>query len=93
MYDHVLTQNASVIYRSTVQRVKNLEQQDKYIEDKFRKFDDGVHRLLKGEQRGYNGEKPNPQDWADLYESYPDFKDKFNRNFSDGKIPALVAVE
>ena len=44
---HVLTQTTNVIYRSTVQRVTNMEQQDKSIEDTFRKFDDEVHRRLK----------------------------------------------
>ena len=42
---------------------------------------------MKKEQRGCDGDKPNPQDWADLYESGPDFKDEFNRNFSDDTIP------
>ena len=76
-----------MISRSTVQQVKNLEQQDKSIKDMFRKFDDEVHQRLKEEQRGYDGEKPNPQYWADLYESDPNFKDEFDRKFSDGTIP------
>ena len=69
-----------------MQRVTNLKWQDKFIEDTFRKFDDEVHRHLKEEQRVYNGEKANPHDWADLYESDTDFKDEFDRNFSDGTI-------
>ena len=52
---HVLTQTASVISRSTAQRVTNLERKDKYIGDIFRKFYDEVHRRLKEEQRGYDG--------------------------------------
>ena len=44
---------------------------------------------MKEEQRDYDGKKPNPQDWADLYESNPTFKDEFNRNFSDGTIPEV----
>ena len=84
---HVLTQTTSVISRSTVQRVTNLELKDKSIEDIFCKFDDEDHQRFKEEQRGYDGEKPNPKDWADLYEFDPDFKDEFERNFSDSKIP------
>ena len=83
---HILTQTTSVISRPTVQWVKNLERQNKSIEDTFRKFDDEVHWRLKEEQRGYDGEKPNPQDWEDLYEFNPDFKNDFGRNFSDGTI-------
>ena len=75
MFYHVPTQTVSVIYISTVQRVTNLELKDKSIEDTFRKFDDEFHRSLKEEQRGYDGEKPNPQDWADIYESDTDFKE------------------
>ena len=60
---HVLTQTVSVISRSTVQRVTNLERQYNSIEDTFRKFDDEVHRRFKAEQRGYDEEKQNPQDW------------------------------
>ena len=44
---HVLTQTASVISRSTVQQVTNLERKNKSIEDTFRKFDYEVHRHLK----------------------------------------------
>ena len=84
---HVPTQTASVISRSTVQQVKNLERQKKSIKNTYHKFDDKFHWHLKKEQRGYDGEKPNPYDWADLYESDTDFKDEFNRNFSDGTIP------
>ena len=75
-----------MISRSTVQWVTNLERQDKSIEDKFRKSDDEVHRHLKEEQKGYDGEKPNPQDWTDLYESDINFKEKSDRNFSDNTI-------
>ena len=41
---------------------------------------------MKEEQRSYDGEKPKPQDWADLYESDPKFKNEFNQKFSDGMI-------
>ena len=37
---HVLTQTASVIFRSTVQRVTTLKRQDNSIKDTFRKCDD-----------------------------------------------------
>ena len=84
---HILTQTASVISRSTLQRVKNLERQDKYTEYTFRKFDDEVHRRLKEEQRGYDVEKTSPQGWEDLNESDTDFKDIFDRSFSDGMKP------
>ena len=64
---HVLTQTVIVISRSNLHKVTNVERQYKSIEDTFRKFDDEDHWRLKEEQKGYDGEKPNPQDWADLY--------------------------
>ena len=41
---------------------------------------------MKEEQRGYYGEKQNPQYWADIYEYDPDFKDEFDSDFSDATI-------
>ena len=70
-----------------MQQVTNLERQDNSIEDIFCKFDDEVCRRLKEEKGGYDGEKQNPKDWLDIYESDLDFKDEFDRIFSDGTIP------
>ena len=42
---------------------------------------------MKEEKGGYDGEKQNPKDWLDIYESDLDFKDEFDRIFSDGTIP------
>ena len=84
---HILTQTGSVVSRSTVQRVTNLEQQEKDTHEAFVKFDVEIHRRLKCEYRGYEGSKPNPSDWTDLMEEDPDFKEEFQRIFDNPSIP------
>ena len=84
---YILTQNGTVISRSTVQRVTNLELQERSVKETFVKFDAEIHRRLKADDRGYEGSKPNPQDWADMMEEDPDFKKEFTRLFSNIDIP------
>ena len=84
---NILTQNGTVISRSTVQRVTNLELQERLVTETFVKFDAEIHRRLKADDRGYDGSKPNPKDWADMLDEDPDFKEEFDRLFSDISIP------
>jgi len=84
---NILTQNGTVISRSTVQRVTNLELQERSVTETFVKFDAEIHRRLKADDRGYDGSKPNPKDWADMLDEDPDFKEEFDRLFSDISIP------
>ena len=84
---HILTQKGSVVSRSTVQRVTELEQQEKNTQETFVKFDVEIHRRLKCDDRGYEGSKPNPSDWTDLLEEDPDFKEEFQRIFDNPSIP------
>jgi hypothetical protein len=66
---HALTQKGTVIMsRSTVQRVTNLEQTAASVKDTFMKFDKMICIKMKGISRGYIGDKPNPDDWANLIE-------------------------
>ena len=84
---HILTQKGSVVSRSTVQRVTNLEAQENNVKELFVHYDVEIHRRLKLEDRGYEGSKPDPKDWADLFEEDPDFAEEFNRIFNNPKIP------
>ena len=84
---HILTQMGSVVSHSTVQRVTNLEQQEKDTDEAFVQFDADIHRCLKCEDRGYEGSKPNPSDWTDLMEEDPDFKEEFQRIFDNPSFP------
>ena len=60
---HILTQKGTVVSRSTVQRVTNLEQQTAKVIDTFNKFDLAISSKLKTPARGYKGDKPDPADW------------------------------
>ena len=84
---HILTQTGSIISRSTFQRVTNLESEKKNIKELFIRFDAEIYRRLKEEDRGYEGSKPEPQDWADILEEDADFAEEFNRLFNIPLIP------
>ena len=84
---HILNQKGMVISRSTVQRVTNLELSTADTRDIFKKFDEGIHTKLKCGQRGFQGDKPNPEDWADMIDSDEDFREEFERIFHDDTIP------
>ena len=83
---HILTQTGSVVSRSTVQRVTNLEQQTARVIDTFTKFDEALTNKLKSPVRGYKGDKPNPEDWADLIESDDDFREEFETIYNSDSI-------
>ena len=82
----ILTQKGTVVSRSTVQRVTNLEQQTARVIDIFNKFDMAVTAKLKTPTRGFNGDKPNPEDWAELIESDADFREEFEAIYNSNKI-------
>ena len=73
---HILTQKGSVVSRSTVQRVTNLEAQENNVKELFVHYDAEIHRRFKQEDRGFEGSKPDPKDWADLFEEDSDFAEE-----------------
>ena len=84
---HVLTQTGEVISRSSVQRVTNLELSTSIVKDTFAKFDERIRlKIRPTKERGYIGDKPNPEDWNDLIEEDEDFADEFQKIFNDNTI-------
>ena len=83
---YVLTQKGTVLSRTNVQRVTNLELQVESIKKIFDEFDKEISQYL-NEDRGYEGSKPKPEDWEDLIEEDPEFSDDFQSIFSDPEIP------
>ena len=83
---HILTQKGTVVSRSTVQRVTNLEQNTARVKDTFDKFDTNISNRLKAPIRRYNGDKPNPEDWADLMEADIDFREEFNTIYNSDEV-------
>ena len=65
----------------------NLEKQTKEIKEMFVKFDVEIHRRLKADDRGYSGDKPKPEDWADLIEEDPEFVEEFAKVSNNKDIP------
>ena len=87
MCNYILTQRGTVVSRSTVQRVTNLEKTTTDIKEMFVKFDIEIHRRLKSEHYSYDGDKPNPESWSDLLEEDEDFATEFSNIFNDINIP------
>lgn len=59
---NILTQHGTVISRLTVQRITTLEKMTPLIKETLRKFDDFINTKLKCINRGYIGNKLNPED-------------------------------
>ena len=83
---HILTSKGTVVSRSTVQRVTHLELQIDEIKSIFEELEKKIATKLKHEQ-GYLGDKPDPNDWSDLIEDDPDFKEEFYKVFNNNDIP------
>ena len=82
----VLNQRGKVVSRSSVQLIPNLELSMPSTKETLRLFDEAIHQQLKCENRGYIGDKPNPEDWADLIEEDEDFREEFQRIYNDQSI-------
>ena len=83
---HVLTQRGTVISRSTVQRVTNLELSTDPVKAIFKEFDDRIAKKFKTEAMGYDGDKPNPEDWADLINDDTEFRNEFDKIYNNDAI-------
>ena len=83
----ILVQNGSIISRTTVQRVTNLEMQ---VQDNFRAFEEFDASIISHFKEGtfdINGSKPRPEDWSEILEFDPDFKEEFDKVFSSEDVP------
>ena len=78
---HILTQRGSIVSRSTVQRVTNLELQTDNVKSIFNKYDETVASKIQSPIRHYSGDKPDPDDWKD-YADDIEFQEEFNRVYN-----------
>jgi hypothetical protein len=84
----VLTQTGSVISRTTVQRVTNLEKETDEMRASINEFDTEISRRFKEEEDlTYDGCKPNPEDWSEYLENDPDFQEEFDNIINDPNVP------
>jgi hypothetical protein len=84
----VLTQTGTVISRTTVQRITNLEKETDEFKESIREFDIEISRRFKEEEDlAYDGAKPNPEDGSEYLENDPDFQEEFDSMVNDPKVP------
>ena len=82
----ILNENAQVVSRSSVQRVTPLELQTTDHSTTFQNYEIKIKSKLNEKNRTYDGNKPNPEDWADYFENDDDFNEEFNRVFDNDDI-------
>ena len=84
---YVLTGKCTVISRTTVQRVTNLELQVDSNKVLFKEFDQESRRILGEEEPQHDiGDRPSPEDWADFMEFDKDFQEEFSNIVSNDDI-------
>ena len=74
------------ISRTTVQRMTELEKSTDVNKARIVKYDEAIAERFKEERLAKNGDKPDPEDWAELIESDPDFAEEFARTFDNPDI-------
>ena len=83
----ILTKSGSIISRTTVQRVTNLELQVDETKAVFAELDAEIRRRFKEEDLPVEGDKPDPVMWSDLIEQDEDFYNEFVRIVDDDDVP------
>ena len=82
----ILNQNGKVVSRSSVQAVTNLQHTTPEVKEIFNNLDKKIQDKLKSTHRGYEGDKPNPEDWADMIDNDDDFREEFKRIYNNTSI-------
>jgi hypothetical protein len=83
----VLTMQGTVISRTTVQRVTNLEKETDEVKAAVIEFEGEIsHRFKEEEDLAYDGAKPNPEDWSEYLQYDPDFQQEFDNIVNDPGI-------
>jgi hypothetical protein len=84
----ILTRKGTVISRTTVQRITNLEKETDVFKSALDEFDTCIKTHFKEDiDLGFEGSKPNPEDWSEFMEFDADFQEEFNRVVNDPDIP------
>jgi len=82
----VMAENGSVLPRSTVWRVTNLESETDENVARFKRYDQEISRRFKNDDMPIDGDKPDPEQWADMLDKDEDFRDEFHRVYGDAAI-------
>jgi hypothetical protein len=83
----VLTIRGTVVSRTTVQRVTNLEKETDEVKAAFIEFNSEIScRFKEEEDLAYDGAKLNPEDWSEYLQYSPDFQQEFDNIVNDPGI-------
>jgi hypothetical protein len=85
----VLTQSRTVISRTAVQRITNLDKEIDEVKQSINEFDVEVNRRFKEDEKYLtcDGAKPNPEDWSEHLENDADFQEEFDSIVNDHNVP------
>ena len=81
-----MTRIGSVISRTKVPRVTNLEVKIEDHRALFAEYDSEIRLRFKEDDFQVEGDKPNPEDWAEFMDFDEEFQDEFNKIVSDDNI-------
>ena len=85
---YVLQENGTVVSRTSVQRITNLEQRVEENKTAFADFLASIYqRLNDGEEYPTDGSKIDPEVWTDLIDEDEDFREEFQRLVDNKDIP------
>ena len=90
---HILQENGRVVARSTVWNPTNLEMQTDDVKAIFTAYDVEIARRLGTADFPVEGDKPDPELWADLKETDEDFREEFFKVYQDSDLPNAVDDE
>jgi len=82
----VLAPNGQVVARSSVWRVTNLEQSTDEVKARCMEHDQMVSNLPRANDFPVQGDKPDPEQWADLMAMDDDFREEFFQTYADKNI-------
>jgi len=83
---YILPESGIPIVAGTVQRVTQLELQTDANKQRIKSFNDKIADRFKEEHLQYDGDKPNLDDWGDLYEDDEDFVAEFYKVFDNDGV-------
>jgi hypothetical protein len=83
---HILQENGRVVARSSVWNTTNLELQTEEVKATFKEYDDAINTILRNDEFPVEGDKPDPEVWADLAATDEDFREEFFKVYADAGI-------
>ena len=83
---YVLSKSGKVVSRSSVWRATNLELNIEATKAIFDEFDERIKQIVKDDNFPVDGDKPDPEMWADLAENDADFNEEFFKVYGDDEV-------